>query len=153
MPRFGYSVKVDEKTCAKAFGREMRVSPKHAREICHALRGMKLVVAKEYLQAIIAKKQAIPFKRHYKKLAHRRGLPGWDVGKYPVKAARSILKVLENAEANATYKGLDTDKLRIIHASAHRGIVIPGFRPRAFARATPSNTPTTNVEIVVKEVT
>lgn len=112
---------------------------------------MRLTAAKGYLQAVIAKKQAVPFKRYYKKLAHRKGLRGWDVGKYPVKAARGILKVLENAEANATYKGLDPDKLQIIHASAQRGIVIPGFRPRAFARATPSNTPTTNVEIVVKE--
>jgi len=38
-----------------------------------------------------------------------------------VKAAGQILKVLENAEANAEYKGLDTEKLRIIHISSHRG--------------------------------
>ena len=69
----------------------------------------------------------------------------------PVKAATHILKVLENAEANAEYKGLDTEKLRIIHISSHRGPVIRGWIPRAFGRATPFNTPTTHVQIVLGE--
>ncbi len=151
MPRFGYSAKV-EGPCAKAIGKEIRVSPKHAVEVCRAIRGMRLAAAKEYLQAVVEKEKAVPFKRHRKKLAHRGALQGGDVGKYPVKAARAILGVLENAEANARYKGLDEEKLRVIHAGAQRGIIIPGFKPRAFARASPFNTPTTNVEIILKEV-
>jgi large subunit ribosomal protein L22 len=138
-----------EEPCAKAFGKEMRVSPKHAMEVCRAVKGMKLAAAKEFLQAVIVKRKPVPFKRHRKKLAHRRGAGG--SGQYPVKASRAILKVLGNAEANATYKGLDTEKLRIVHASAHKGITIPGFMPRAFARATPFNKPLTNVEIILKE--
>lgn len=151
MPRLGYSVEVDEKLCAKAMGKELRVSPKYAGEICRMIRGMRVEKAKEHLQAVSEKKQAIPFKRYRKKKAHRKGLSKWDAGGYPVKAARAILGVLENAEANASYKGLATEKLKIIHASAQRGMVIPGFRPRAFARATPFNTPTTNVEVIVRE--
>ena len=92
----------------------------------------------------------MPFKRHRKKLAHRRGAGG--SGRFPAKAARAILRVLENAEANATYKGLDAEKLMIVHASANKGITIPGFIPRAFGRATPFNKPLTNVEITLKEV-
>ncbi|KUO41612.1 MAG: 50S ribosomal protein L22 [Hadesarchaea archaeon DG-33] len=150
MPKFGYSKKVDE-PCAKAFGREMRVSPKHAMEVCRAIKGMRLATAKEYLQAVVDKKKPVPFKRHRKKVAHRRGAGG--SGQFPVKTARAILKILENAEANATYKGLDAEKLKIVHASAHKGITIPGFLPRAFARATPFNKPLTNVEIILKEAT
>lgn len=133
-------------------GKEMRISPKHAMEVCRAIRNMRLAAAKEYLQAVTAKKKAVPFRRHRKKLAHRRAIPSWDAGQYPVKAAGAILKILEDAEANAKYKGLDLEKLRIVHASAQKGIVIPGFKPRAFARATSFNKPTTNVEIIAKEV-
>lgn len=148
MPRFGYSTKVEE-PCAKSLGKEMRASPKHAVEICRAIKGMKLARAKEYLQSVIDKKKPVPFKRHRKKLAHRRGAGG--SGRFPTKATRAILRVLKNAEANATYKGLDAEKLRIAHASAHKGITIPGFLPRAFGRATPFNKPLTNVEIILKE--
>jgi large subunit ribosomal protein L22 len=148
MPKFGYSAKINE-PCAKAFGREIRVSPKHAMEVCRAIRGMRLKAAKEYLEAVGEKKKAVPFLRHRKKLAHRGGAGG--SGQYPTKAAREILKVLKNAEANATYKGLDVEKLRVVHASAYKGIIIPGVLPRAFGRTTPFNNPLTNVEIVLKE--
>lgn len=150
MPKFGYSAEVKE-PCARAMGKEMRISPKHAMEVCRAIRGMRLAAAKEFLQAVIVKKKAVPFKRHRKKLAHRRSLPGWDAGQYPVKAAGAILEVLENAEANASYKGLDPERLRIVHASAQKGITIPGFKPRAFGRASPFNKLTTNIEIILKE--
>jgi large subunit ribosomal protein L22 len=149
MPKFGYSAKIDG-PCAKAFGKEMRISPKHAMEVCRAIRGMRLSAAKEYLEAVQKKKKAVPFVHHRKKLAHRRGAGG--SGQYPVKAAREILKVLKNAEANATYKGLDAEKLRVVHASAYKGITIPGIIPRAFGRSSPSNNPLTNVEIILKEV-
>ena len=76
---------------------------------------------------------------------------GWPSGRYPVKAAEQILKVLENAEANAEYKGMDTEKLVIEHISSHKGIVIPGYIPRAFGRMTPFNTPTTHIQIVLQE--
>ncbi|HDI12849.1 MAG: 50S ribosomal protein L22 [Hadesarchaea archaeon] len=149
MPKFGYSTRV-EGPCGKAFGREMRISPKHAMEVCRAIRNMRLDAAKRYLEDVQKKKKAVPFMRHRKKLAHRKGVGG--SGQYPVKAAREILKVLKNAEANAGYKGLDTEKLRIVHASAYKGITVPGILPRAFGRATPHNKPLTNVEIILKEV-
>lgn len=149
MPKFGYSAKVGE-PCAKAMGKEMRVSPKHAMEVCGAIRGMKLAVAKEFLESVAAKRKAVPFKRHRKKLAHRRGAGG--SGQFPVKAVRAISMVLKNAEANAEYKGLDLEKVRVVHASAHKGITIPGFIPRAFGRASPFNKPLTNIEIILKEV-
>lgn len=148
MPRFGYSARIEE-PCARALGKEIRVSPKHAMEVCRAIRGMKLGTAKRYLEEVTAEKRPVPFKRHRKKVAHTRG--GIESGRFPVKAARAILEVLKNAEANATYKGLDVEKLRVVHASAQKGITIPGFLPRAFARATPFNKPLTNVEIILKE--
>ncbi|KAA0017723.1 MAG: 50S ribosomal protein L22, partial [Thermoplasmata archaeon] len=68
------------------------------------------------------------------------------------KAARYILKILENAENNAEYKGLDPENMIIAHISAYKGREIEGIMPRAYGRATQKNEQTTNIEIVLKEV-
>ena len=108
-------------------------------------------VSKGAAAGVIDMKQAVPFKRHNKKVGHRKGAQGWPSGRYPVKAAAEILKVLENAESNAEYKGMDTENLIIEHISSHRGMVIRGAIPRAFGRVTPFNTPTTHVQVVLVE--
>ncbi len=143
MAKIKYAYNEDAGKVAKAAGRSLKISPKHSREICNAIRGMEVEEAKDYLEDVIAMKQAVPFKRYNKKVGHKRGLDGWPTGRYPVKAAKQILDVLVNAEANAEYQGLDTDNLEIVHISSHRGYVIRGWTPRAFGRASPFNTPTT----------
>ncbi len=100
---------------------------------------------------VIAIEIPVPIKKFKKGVAHRRGLSKAYAGRYPVKAASKILKVLESAEANAEYKGLDTEKLFIKHISTQRGRVIKGIIPRAFGRATPHNEETTNIEVVLQE--
>lgn len=152
MAKIKYAFKDDNKNkTAKSMGRSLQISPKHAVEICNKIRGMKVENAKNYLEDVIEMKKAVPFKRHNKKVGHRRGLNGWPTGRYPVKAATQILDVIKNAEANAEYKGLDTENLKIMHISSHRGYVIRGWTPRAFGRASPFNTPTTHVHIVLGE--
>jgi len=146
MVKYGYSAKV-EGPAAMAYGKERRISSKQAMEVCRAIRGMRLNVAKDYLEAVQLKEAYVPILRHRKKVAHR-GAKG--AGQYPVKAAREILKVLKNAEANATYKGLEVEKLRVIHASAYKGISVPGFFARAFGRTSPAIAPLTNIEIILK---
>lgn len=148
--RYAYQDEYDGKT-AKAAGRALKISPKHSVEICNAIRGMYVDEAKEFLEDVIEMRQPVPFKRHNKKVGHNKTLKGWPTGRYPVKASTKILEVLVNAEANAEYKGLDTDNLRIVHASSHRGNVIKGWTARAFGRASPFNTPTTHIQIVVGE--
>lgn len=153
MPKFGYSItELDTEKTVKASGRELRISHKHAREVCKTIKGMRLDKAKRYLEHVIAKKQPVPFRRFIKKLGHRHGMQKAMVGKYPVKAATKILKVLESAEGNAEFKGLDTERLRITHASAYPGIKIKRTIPRAFGRSTPKNTTLTHVEIVLEEI-
>jgi large subunit ribosomal protein L22 len=68
-----------------------------------------------------------------------------------VKAAKQILKVLEGAEANAEYKGLDTERLRIIHASAYPGMRIKRYMPRAYGRATPKFETLCHIEVALEE--
>ncbi len=153
MPEFGYSTtELDTEKTVKASGRELRVSHKHAREVCNAIKGMRLDKAKRYLAQVMAKKQPVPFRRFIKKLGHRHGMHKAMVGKYPVKATAEILKVVESAEGNAEYKGLDVERLRIIHASAYPGMKIKRAIPRAFGRTSPKNKTLTHVEIVLEEM-
>ncbi|MEM0057828.1 MAG: 50S ribosomal protein L22 [Candidatus Bathyarchaeia archaeon] len=154
VPEWGYSIPeeaLDPEKTVKASGREIRVSHKSAREICKTINGMTLTEAKKFLRDVIAKKKAVPFRRFKKKAAHRHGLEKAYAGKYPVKAAKQILKILENAEANAENKGLDTERLKIIHASAYPGMKIKRYMPRAFGRATPKFETLTHVELVLEE--
>lgn len=149
--KYAYNKEVNESKVARAMAKSLKISPKHCVEICNALRGMQVEKAKTYLNEVIEMKRAVPFKRHNKKVGHRKGLKGWPSGRYPIKAAAQILKVLENAEANAEYKGLDSEKLVIDHISSHRSVVIKGIIPRAFGRVTAFNTPTTHIHIVLEE--
>ena len=112
---------------------------------------MMLTPAKEYLKDVMEKKKAIPFRRYNKKAGHRRGLVKTFAGRYPIKAAERVLKVLENAEANAENKGLDVDKLRIIHAAAYPGMKVKRFTPRAHGRASPKFETMSHIEIVLGE--
>ncbi len=155
MPRWKYSVKFrDESNIAKAVIRNVPVHPKVMTEVAAAIRGMRLQEAREYLRRVVEKKEAVPFRRAHGKQAHRRGLAdrwGWPVGRYPVKAAKYMLKLLDNVENNAANKNLDVERLRIIHVAAHKGITLKRFMPRAWGRATPKNRVHSHVEIVVRE--
>jgi large subunit ribosomal protein L22 len=154
VPKWGYSIiegELDPEKTVKASGRELRVSHKSAREICRTIKGMRLTQAKKYLRDVIAKKRPVPFTRSKKKVAHRHGLEKACAGRYPVKAAKHTLKILEGAEANAEYKGLDIERLRIIHASAYPGMKIKRYMPRAFGRSSPKIKALCHIEVALEE--
>ncbi len=131
---------------------EFHISPKATREICRSLRGMRAKSAEAFLEDVIAMKRAVPFKRYRRNVAHRHGLVGADAGRYPQKSAKAVLEVLKNAMANAEYKGLESENLKIYHAGALKGRTIRGWMPRAMGRATPKNTETVSVEMILTEV-
>jgi large subunit ribosomal protein L22 len=156
MPKWGYSIlteALDPEKTAKASGREVKVSHKHAREVCRTIKGMNLTNAKAYLRDVMQKKKAIPFTRFNKKAGHRHGLPLKTAfaGRYPIKAVGKILRVLEAAEANAENKGLDTERLRILHAAAYPGTKLKRYTPRAHGSASPKYETLTHIEIVLDE--
>jgi large subunit ribosomal protein L22 len=154
MPKWGYSIipeELDPEKTAKASGREIRVSHKHAREVCRTIKGMMLTKAKTYLKDVVDKRKPVPFRRYKKKLGHRRGVEKTFAGRYPVKAAQQILRVVEGAEANAENKGLDVDRLRILHAAAYPGLKIKRYTSRAHGRSSPRYETTTHIEIVLDE--
>ena len=153
--RFKYStvgLDIDPDKTAFASGREMNISAKHAREICHTIKGMLIDDAKQYLEDVVAMKKSVPFKRYNKKIGHRSDLVGWHTGRYPVKAAGKILEVLNNLEKNAENKGLEVDRLFLFHAATQRGRKIKRIFARAFGSSSPKVNTLTHVEMGAEEV-
>jgi large subunit ribosomal protein L22 len=150
MARVGYSIDADPDVTAKAIAYELHISPKHAMEICRELRRMDVSSAKGYLEEVIELRRAVPFKRHKRKMAHRSSIKGWDTGRYPRKAAAEILRLINSAEKNAEYKGLDPEEMRIAHIATKEGRRIRGMIPRAFGRATANDIETVTVEIILE---
>jgi large subunit ribosomal protein L22 len=154
VPKWGYSIaeeRLDPEKTVKASAREISVSHKAAREVCRTIKGMMLTKAKKYLQDVIEKKKPVPYRRYTKKLGHRHGLTKAFAGRYPVKVSKYVLKLLEGAEADAENKGLDTDRMRIIHAATSQGRKMKSYQPRAQGRATPSYNILCHVEIALEE--
>jgi len=145
----GYTTYADPDTTAKAIGRDMPVSPKMSREICGMIRGMKVETAVSALEGVIELKRAVPLKRYNKRVSHKKGT---GPGRYPQKAAKAILGVVQSAVTNAEYKGLDAETMVISTVSASRGRTIPGHMPRAHGRATQWDQNTVNIEVIIEEV-
>lgn len=146
---------VDETRISKAVARDVPVSIKDLYNVCKAIRGMKLNDAREFLSRVLEGKEALPFRKYNKGASHKNNISRkWKIktGRYPVKAIKYVLKVLDNAEANALSKGLDTDRLKIVHIAAHKGIILKRYMPRAFGRSTRKFRRTSNIEVILEEV-
>jgi large subunit ribosomal protein L22 len=152
MSRFDYAFQnYDSTRHVRSSLREKQISHKHAREIAHKIKGMSIEKARDYLQAVINKERAVPFKRFKEQVGHRSD-PGVMSGRYPEKSATEFIKLLDNLESNAEYKGMDLDRLKIVNATVHKGVLIKRFIPRAMGRATPKNNVLTHVELVAQEI-
>ena len=145
----GYSYTGDAReSVARARGVELPISPKKTYEVLNAIRGMSLEEARSFLEEVAELDRPVPFRRYNQETAHKRGV---GPGRYPKKVARSLLRILQNAESNAEYEGLDVDQLYVFVAASSRGRIRQASMPRAQGRATAWNEQTTHVEIVLKE--
>ena len=124
----GYATKKNEKKSAKVFGRGLPVSTKDSVAICGKLNGMNLQKGKSFMIDLLSEKRSLD-------------------GKFHTKAAMEILGLLNSAESNAEFKGLNPEKM-IIHASAHEGYTF--YRPRRF-KLHGRKKKVTHVQVVVEE--
>ena|SRR3989338_26595 len=99
MSKAGYPVEVKANE-AKAAGTYMPVSTRNSRAVCRKINGMPVERAKAFLNELIDENIDINNKHH-------------------TNAAQYILDVLESAEKNAEFKGLE--KLRIRTIAAEEG--------------------------------
>lgn len=134
---------------AKARIIEANISLKDSINIAHYLRGMTLEQAKNAIDAAIDKKRAVRYFRYLDSVSHRRGS---GPGRYPIRALRIFRKAVDNVEANAEFKNLNLEKLRIIHLTATKGKMLRRYAPKAYGRAGGLDRDLVNIEIIVEEV-
>lgn len=152
MAKIAYSVQMDNENIARAKVNEAPISPKHAIEIASFIRNKNLDEVESYLQQVLLHKKAIPFKKFNRNVAHKRGLEKWDAGRYPEKATKVYLRLINSVRKNAEYSGLNLSNLQIIHVSANRGVKRRAMFARAMGRATPKIREMVNIEIIVAEM-
>ena len=154
MPTYSYAFQNFDKTKhVRAALREKDISHKHARGIALAIKGMSIEKAREFLENVIAKRIAVPFRRYNNEVAHRSNIrDGFFSGRFPKKAAGEFLRLLDNLESNGEYKGMDLDRLKIVSAVVHKGTKLERFTPRAMGRSSPKIDTLVHVELVAQEV-
>ncbi|MBS3169090.1 50S ribosomal protein L22 [Candidatus Woesearchaeota archaeon] len=127
---------------ASARSLSIPVSTKHSIEIAKAVRYKTTTYAKKFLEDVVALKRAVEFKTYGHNVGHKAGMAA---GRFPQKAAQQFLKLLHSVEANAQFRGLNVDDLKIVKLTANlASIPSGGGRQR-------HKTKRTHLEIVVKE--
>lgn len=107
---------------AKALARQVRISPFKVRQVLPLIRGKNV-------------DEALMILRYN-----------------PKKSAQIVAKVLQSAVANAEHNfGLDTDKLKVVSATADQGPSMKRWRPVSMGRAHPYRHRTTHVTVKVAE--
>ncbi len=154
MSKFSYSFQnFDKSRHVRASLREKDISHKHAREVAVAIKGMSIEKARAFLENVVAREIAVPYRRYNNEVAHRSNVrDGFFAGRYPQKAAKEFIRLLDNLESNAEYKGMDLDRLRIASVAVHKGTKLKRFQPRAMGRSSPRFNTLVHVEIVAREV-
>ena len=143
-----YSFKAyNKENMARAIGISMSISVKHSIEICNFIRNKNVGKAKNVLNDVIEEKQFIPFRRFNSDVGHKKGGRG-GAGRYPKKASKEILDLINQVEANAQIKGLNTANLVITHLIANKATTVTRFGRKRSRKAK-----RTNIEIVVQEKT
>lgn len=83
---------------------------------------MTLERAQAYLQAVVEKKEIIPFRRFKigvkgKPQCRNHKVP---VGRWPEKSCKFLLGLLKNAESNAELRGIDSETLLVNHIQVNK---------------------------------
>ena len=116
---------------------------------------MSLHRAKNYLNNVLRRKEAIPFKggvaqggpgRHAQAKNWKTSQCGW-----PVKSVRAFLELLQNAEANAKNRQLDLTKLVVAHSHANHAPLIRRRTFRAHGRINAYMSNPAHLEVVLEE--
>jgi large subunit ribosomal protein L22 len=138
---------------AKAMIKDSPISWKYAVEVCNQIKTKPVNKAIEYMERIIAHEEFLPLKKYHKKVAHRKGdsRQGEKAGRYPEKVARAFIQLLNLAKSNADFKGLDAEKLVIIHAFANMGTNRFSYQSKGRIAGKARRRNATNIEVIVQE--
>lgn len=127
---------MEKQNIVEIHGKNLPISTKHSIEIAKFIRNKNVNNAMEMLNKVIEKKTAVPFGRFNRDVGHKPGKVG--PGRYPQKASKTIINLLESLIANAQNKGMDINSLSIQKIIANRASTPyrSGRRRRIKARGT-----------------
>eukprot|EP00656_Telonema_subtile_P052260 TRINITY_DN723_c0_g1_i1.p1 TRINITY_DN723_c0_g1~~TRINITY_DN723_c0_g1_i1.p1 ORF type:complete len:177 (-),score=51.28 TRINITY_DN723_c0_g1_i1:84-614(-) len=145
----------DEQHSCKAKGSDLRVHFKNTREAAMALKNMNLQKAKSYLEDVMEKKRAIPFRRYCGGVgrtsqAYAAGATNGQA-RWPKKSCEYLLGLLRNAESNAENKGLEVDRLFISHIQVNRAVQQRRRTYRAHGRINPYMSSPCHIEMILSQ--
>ncbi len=148
-----YQVQVSKSNTARAYVANSGISLKYATEICREINGKPLEKAVAFLERVIAKHDFLPLRKFNRKVGHRKGesKSGVKSGRYPEKACMAFIKLLNSVKANADFKGMDAEKLLIVHAFASKGFRRYSFQPKGRIGGRRRRKKATHIEVIVRE--
>lgn len=133
----------------KSRGGELRVHFKNTYEAAKMLKGKTIAASKRYLEDVLAHKRCVPIQRFNKHVARTGQATEFGVtqGRWPEKSVKILLGLLQNLEANASAKQLETDKLVIQHVQVNRAQRGRRRTYRAHGRITPFMSSPCHIEL------
>jgi len=151
--KYNYQKKIDWSKTAKACRENAKISTKYSVEFGNYFKGMNVNKAIKILTDIIEMNDYLPFVKYRRKVAHRKGETKRNVksGRFPVKAAAEVKRLLEEVKANAENKNLDVDKLKIVHMFAPKGVTRTSLQPAGRIGGKTRESKSTNIEVIVLE--
>jgi len=135
----------DAKNMVKVSGKNMPISHKQCYEIANFMRGKQIDAAIKLLENVVVQDRAVPYRRFNRDICHKAG--GVGPGRYPKKASEHLIKLLKNLRGQAQDKGLDINKVFVIHAAMQKGA-----RLRHYGRKIGLIRKNTHFELVGKEI-
>ncbi|MFH0868870.1 MAG: 50S ribosomal protein L22 [archaeon] len=146
MTSFRYSFQgFEPKTMVMVSGKNMPISHKQCYEIANFIRHKQVDAVIKLLENVIVQKRAVPYRRFNRDICHKAGKVG--PGRYPKNASLQIIGLLKNLKGQAQDKGIDTNKLVIIHAAMQKGAKL-----RHYGRKMGLVRKNTHFELVGKEM-
>ncbi|CAG9473133.1 60S ribosomal protein L17, putative [Plasmodium vivax] len=140
--------------CAKGAGMDLRVHFKNTYETARAIRRMKLLDAKKYLNDVIEKKRCVPFRRYNGGVGRTNQAKEFNhtQGRWPAKSCKFLLNVLDNVQANAEARNLEVSKLRLIHVMVNRARAGRRRTFKAHGRINPFMSSPCHIQVIAKEI-
>jgi len=143
-----------ESKTARAITANAPISLKFSNEVVNQIKGKYVNKVLAWLKRIENEEEFLPLKMYDKKVAHRKGesKEGAKAGRYPKKVVKAWAELLESAKNNADFKGLDQEKLVIIHAFASSGINRYSYQAKGKIGGKARRKNATHIEVIVTEV-
>jgi len=95
----------------------------------------------------------LPLRKYNKKIGHKKGEAKLfsKIGRYPKRTLKAFVEILNTVQANADYKGLDSENLIITHMFASQGFQRTSYQSQGRISGKRRKNKSVHLEVVVME--